>query len=114
MSVPSASESAINDEGNVLQSNSEPSASAINDDSNVVQSRSNFGQSEQDPSVLQARQRRRITQLEEKLQVLKSGRAVKERSVIFQLSCWFCGSFQQAYELLHGSWASNQMGYFSV
>lgn len=77
MSVPSVS--AINDEGNVLQNNSEPSASTINNDGNVLQSNS-----EQDPSV-QARQRRRIAQLEEKLQVLESGRAVKARSVIFQI-----------------------------
>lgn len=39
---------------------------------------------------LQARQRRRIAQLEEKLQVLESGRAAKEKLVIFYyVLSWF-------------------------
>ncbi|KAG2745343.1 hypothetical protein P692DRAFT_201687017, partial [Suillus brevipes Sb2] len=49
-------------------------------DGNVLQSNS-----EQDPSV-QARQRRRIAQLEEKLQVLESGRAVKARHMNYYMA----------------------------
>jgi hypothetical protein len=76
MSVASASESGNNGlqaEGSVSHSNSEEGQQH---EANHRQENSNASTAE--PSV-QARQRRRIAQLEEQLQVLESGRAVKEK-----------------------------------
>lgn len=60
------------------------------------------------PSV-EARQRRRIAQLEGRLETLESGRAVKERYDGTQMNSWiFSQSDCQAKSLLHGSRKGHQ------
>jgi hypothetical protein len=71
-------------------------------------------QSDAAAASAEARQRRRIAQLEEKLEVLESGRAAKDRYGFNYKQELASLTICQAIELLHGSREGNQAHHLSI